>query len=297
MSDLAGTPVGTVEALWRYPVKSMRGEAVTSSWADERGLLGDRAWAVVDSVTGKVGSAKHPKLWSRLFECQAQFVQDPEPGQPLPPVRIELPGGIVFMSDDPQASSLLSEFLGRPVHLASQAQPQATYDDYWPDIENLSPEGHRDTMTQEAVSRFAPAGTFFDMSAFHVVTDTSLQALRDAAPGSQIDATRFRPNITVRSPVADGTASFVENDWPGRTLRVGPALAMRMLMPTMRCIMVTMAQPHLPSDPQILKALVKANRVDIPEAGKFPCIGVYGSLSRKLSAGGVVKVGDACLLG
>lgn len=48
----------------RYPVKSMLGEAITTAGITERGIAGDRVWAVVDEVSGLVASAKHPRTWS-----------------------------------------------------------------------------------------------------------------------------------------------------------------------------------------------------------------------------------------
>ena len=52
--------VGSVVSMWRYPVKSMQGEQVHEAAMTERGVLGDRAYALVDRSTGKVASAKHP---------------------------------------------------------------------------------------------------------------------------------------------------------------------------------------------------------------------------------------------
>ena len=46
--------LGTVVALWRYPVKSMLGEELNAAEVTQRGLLGDRAFALVDPATGKV---------------------------------------------------------------------------------------------------------------------------------------------------------------------------------------------------------------------------------------------------
>src|SRR5207249_4216854 len=80
--------LGTVVALWRYPVKSMLGEELNAAEVTERGLLGDRAFALVDPATGKVVSAKHPRKWGRLFDCRAAFVAPPRLGAPLPPVRV-----------------------------------------------------------------------------------------------------------------------------------------------------------------------------------------------------------------
>jgi uncharacterized protein YcbX len=56
------TSSGTVVSIWRYPVKSMLGEELNSSFVTERGLVGDRAYAIVDEVTGKVASAKNPGI-------------------------------------------------------------------------------------------------------------------------------------------------------------------------------------------------------------------------------------------
>jgi uncharacterized protein YcbX len=57
------TATGTVVSIWRYPVKSMLGEELNSSYVTERGLIGDRMYAVIDQKTGKVASAKNPRKW------------------------------------------------------------------------------------------------------------------------------------------------------------------------------------------------------------------------------------------
>ncbi len=71
MTTVPSQLVGTIATLWRYPVKSMRGEELNSAEITTRGLRGDRAYAVIDAETGKVASAKHPKKWGRLFDCRA----------------------------------------------------------------------------------------------------------------------------------------------------------------------------------------------------------------------------------
>lgn len=285
--------LGHITALHRFPVKSMQGEALEESWANERGLLGDRAWAVVDTATGKIASAKQPRLWRRLLECQARFIESPRSGQALPSVQITTPDGAEYLCDDPAASKALSELLGRQVLLSPTAQPAASYEDYWPDIEHLSPEGFRDQVTELPVALMAPEGTFFDFSSFHVITTQALAALQAAAPGSRIERPRFRPNIELRW--GDAPAGFIENEWRGKTLRMND-LALKVLIPSMRCVMTTLAQGDLPDDNMVLRAVVQANRVDIPNLGKYPCIGVYASLARKLSSGGLIRVGDSCRL-
>ena len=70
-SPAVSTEAGSVVALWRYPVKSMIGEELNSSEITDRGLLGDRQFAVVDRVTGKVGGAKNPRRWGNFLDYRA----------------------------------------------------------------------------------------------------------------------------------------------------------------------------------------------------------------------------------
>jgi uncharacterized protein YcbX len=286
--------VGRVSKIQRFPVKSMLGEELDDVWADARGLRGDRAYAVVDVETGRVASAKHPRRWAGLLACRARFVEPPTAGGPMPAVRIDLPDGSSVTSDDERVHDVLSALLGRQVRLASSAAPESTYDDYWPDLEGVSPDGHRDAFTRERIAPMAPKGTFFDMSAFHLVSSASLRALARALPASAITVARFRPNFVIDAgPVEPG---FVENTWVKRVMHVGETLAMKMLIPTMRCVMTTLAQQTLPDDPEVLRGLVRENLALVPDGKRYPCLGIYGSLARNLSSGGRVQLGDLCQL-
>jgi uncharacterized protein YcbX len=69
----------SVVGLWRYPVKSMMGEELNAAEVTERGLVGDRAFAVIDPATGKVAGAKHPRKWGNFFDFRAAYVE-PEEG-------------------------------------------------------------------------------------------------------------------------------------------------------------------------------------------------------------------------
>ena len=75
MSDAAQTVVGSVVAPWRYPIKSMMGEELNAAQITQRGLLGDRGYGLVDSVDGKVASAKNPRKWPRLFDFRAALAE------------------------------------------------------------------------------------------------------------------------------------------------------------------------------------------------------------------------------
>jgi uncharacterized protein YcbX len=75
MSHTTQTEVGSVVSLWQYPVKSMMGEELNATVVTDRGLLGDRAYALVDHSDGKVATAKNPRKWPRLFDFRATFIE------------------------------------------------------------------------------------------------------------------------------------------------------------------------------------------------------------------------------
>ncbi len=273
--------VGTVTALWRFPVKSMLGEQLDSVGMTEGGIAGDRAYALVDKQTGKVVSAKHPKLWPDLLSCRAAFVEPPSPGEEPPPARIDLPDGTSVSSDAADADAVLSRFFGRDVELARSAPEDFTIDQYHPDHEDLDPEGHRDEVAQaklgaafynqRGIPSAVPEGSFFDLFPLSVMTTSTLDQLNELEPGSRFDARRFRMNVIVDTP----EPGFVENSWLGRTLTIGGQVQLSIVLPDPRCVMTNLAQEELPRDPQILKTLAQHNRLDVAGGGLYPCAGVY----------------------
>jgi hypothetical protein len=100
--------VGTVAALWRFPVKSMLGEKLDATEVSGSGLAGDHAYALIDATTGKVVSAKNPRLWPNMLGCRARFLEPPRTGEDPPPVRITLPDGTSVTSDASDTDSVLS---------------------------------------------------------------------------------------------------------------------------------------------------------------------------------------------
>src|SRR6266851_7224732 len=63
--------LGSIDSLWRYPVKSMMGEELNAAEVTKGGLLGDRAYALIDTSDGKVATAKNPRKWPQLFDFRA----------------------------------------------------------------------------------------------------------------------------------------------------------------------------------------------------------------------------------
>jgi len=99
---------GSVVGLWRYPVKSMMGEELNAAEVTDRGLVGDRQFAVVDASTGKVAGAKNPRKWGNFFDFRAAYVEPPQRGLKLPAVRLTLPDGTVVTSEQPELAQVLS---------------------------------------------------------------------------------------------------------------------------------------------------------------------------------------------
>jgi uncharacterized protein YcbX len=153
------TSVGTVEALWRYPVKSMLGERLTQAPVDARGVLGDRLYAVRDT-DGKLGSGKNTRRFRRmdgLLDFAARYEDD------LIPL-ITLPDGKPIRADDEHVHWAIGNSLGKPgVTLAK---------------EDVIPH--------------------FDEEPIHLVTSASLRWLADLVPEAEIDARRLRPNLVLK---------------------------------------------------------------------------------------------------
>jgi uncharacterized protein YcbX len=278
MSQSAHVPLGSVVSLWRYPVKSMMGEELNAAEITERGLLGDRAYALVDRSDGKVASAKNPRKWPQLFDFRAGFIDPPRPGAKLPPIRITLPDGTVVTSEQSDLHQILSRALNREVTLdateggPNPRTPQA--EEYWPDIEGLD---YRDTVTDFNL----PEGTFFDCAVVHLLTTATVDRLRELYPPGRFEVRRFRPNVVVA--MADTVKDFVENAWIGRTLAIGNAVRLSVTGPCPRCVMTTLPQGDLAKDPGILRTAAQHNHANV---------GLYASVSR----GGAVRRGDAIRL-
>src|SRR5947199_2782247 len=111
MSNAVQGGLGSVVSLWRYPVKSMMGEELNAAEVTERGLLGDRAYALVDGSDGKVASAKNPRKWPSLFAFRASFTEPPGGGVNLPRVRVTLPDGSTAASQQSDLNQILSTAL------------------------------------------------------------------------------------------------------------------------------------------------------------------------------------------
>ena len=199
-----------VVSLWRYPVKSMQGEALEVASIGELGILGDRQWALVDLGTGLALTARRvPEL---LF-ASARFVDDPS----SPAVEITLPDGTVTTDD-----TALSSWLDRDVELRRAGAGVTGRYEIAADFED------------EAGSRWfewdGPDGTFHDSGR------TRVSVLGTGSIGAW-DRRRFRGNVLVETVGVGAEEALLDH-----RVTLGSAV-LDVVKPIDRCVMTTRSQP------------------------------------------------------
>lgn len=266
-----------VKELYRYPVKSMLGERLEALVVGAHGAIGDRAWALRETATDFIVSAKK---FARMFELSARYEGDPAADVETP-VKIALPDGRTIDPAAADAGKELSAFLGREVTVERARPKQHTRAGIDPDtifadvrIEQVMPGLTRATMPP---SFSLLNGGFFDSAEIHLLASGTLAHLAALiGPDARLDARRFRPNIFVDT--GDAAEGFVEDGWLGGTIEIG-GVKIVSAHPALRCVMTTHRQSDLPRDLRVLRTIAEAHRATL---GLFASIG----------APGTVKVGD-----
>lgn len=279
--------VGKVKEIWRYPVKGMAGEPLEAGKVGDKGLEGDRTWALQDSARKEIQSCKfRPELLLCAARARGTGVQ----------VEVTFPDGAVLGSDDPAIHARLSKLTGHQSTLQA-LRPETDRDFYrryriddhtW--LEELKATFTREpgeplpdfSKAPPSLAEFVSApGSFFLVTPIHFLTTATLAWLKRKNPAADWDRRRFRPNFVIETePGAEG---LVEQGWVGKAVTIGGA-RMDCAAATPRCGAVTRAQPAFPADKTVLRTVVK-------EADQN--VGVYGLVA----GAGTVRVGDPVYVG
>jgi uncharacterized protein YcbX len=284
----------TIVSLHRFPVKSMQGEHLDEIQIAAGGVVGDRAFAIIDRSDGRIATAKHPRKWGVLLELCARYNDTPSDAPRLGQIDVDFPDGARYRGDSPALRDALTRFTGRDVELLSGDVPDAHGEMVWPDVKGYAPQQVIDAVATEVTEdgdRLGdwPMGSrrskFVDATDVHLLTTSTLRALATHDPEVTFDERRFRPNVLLEV-AEDG---FVENDWPGATLTFSGGAALLVDNLTVRCVMTTLAQPGLGKDRRVLQTLARVNRVEVPQyGGAWACAGVAATVV----TGGPLRLAD-----
>jgi class 3 adenylate cyclase/uncharacterized protein YcbX len=272
-----GAVLGSVDTIWRYPVKSMAGEEIPVAKMTARGMLGDRVYALVDKASNRTATVRS---WAApLLNYRVQFVTEPDVGAPVPDVRITLPGGLELTTSDPDIHHRLSAAFDRNLTMMATApaglmveHPDEHYHGAIPDLKELP------------IAMGAAPGEFFDYGCVHLLATSTIDHLQSLYPQGRFDVRRFRPNFVVRTQAEP----FIENSWIGHTIAVGDEVVLRITIPCPRCVSMILPQFDLPHDPGILRTIAQHNMQDLGDFGMLPCAGVYADVVRP----GRIRRGD-----
>ena len=261
----------TITDIFRYPVKSMKGHALSSAIMTKRGIPGDRAWALKDEERGGI---KGGKRFPQLLSMTPVFASEPNKQNISPTVSITLQDGQVVSSTDPDINATLSKAVGSPVslwpilpedqlehYLRPPMDENVDVEAYYREIFARNPDEPLPDISlfpEEVLKYESPPGSYFDAFPILIMSRASLIHLNEvaAAAGGQsnFDVRRFRPNILLDID-ANG---FPENQWMGRRAKIGSAV-IKFEMPCPRCVITTHGFEDLPKDPKIMRHLVKEN--------------------------------------
>ena len=252
--------VGTVESLWRYPVKSMGGEEMPEAFMGFPGFYGDRCYAFKNSAARKgfpylnanvqqqmllyrpkfryaERAAKPPNLTEAMSIAPGVTPANAEPNDLI--LDVVTPSGAVVAVEDPALIEMLGEGLRGENHLTLVRSDRALTD-------------------------------------CRPVSLISLQTVRqvEAELGIPVDKRRFRANVYLDLASDYG---FAEDELVGRRLRIGPSAVVMVLERDPRCKMISLDPDTGEHNPEVLRKVAQAHATF---AGVYCAVLVEGILTK-----------------
>jgi MOSC domain-containing protein len=250
--------VGKIDSLWRYPVKSMRGEELDEAFAGYSGIYGDRLFAFRSAANHKGFPYLTAREQRRLLQYRPRFRYPEKAARPINLIEaesknanplsadlaelvvdVETPDGETLAIDDPVLIETLRVDID-PKHQVTLMQ------------------------SQRAMTDCRPVSIFSLQSAQQLAEET----------GTPVDKRRFRANVYVNLASSKG---FAENELVGRSLRIGPKVVITILERDARCVVITLDPDTGEQAPAILKKVAQAHD---GMAGVYGAVLVEGMLHK-----------------
>jgi uncharacterized protein len=253
--------IGKVESLWRYPVKSMRGEELDEIFAGYPGVYGDRVFAFTSSLSPKGFPFFTGRDQRQMIRYHARFRNPEKAARPINLAEAESSGANPISAN---ASELMIE-VETPDGKTIAIDDPTLIDNLRANVD----ENHQLTLrrSDKAITDCRPLSIFAVQSAKKLGEET----------GVTVDKRRFRANVYVDLTNADG---FAEDQFVGKTLRIGSKVVVSVLERDPRCMMITLDPDTAEKTPAILKQVAQAHE---------GMAGVYGAVLME----GMIRKGDS----
>ncbi|PYL94902.1 MAG: MOSC domain-containing protein [Verrucomicrobia bacterium] len=253
--------IGKVESLWRYPVKSMRGEELDEMFAGYAGVYGDRVFAFTSSLSPKGFPFFTGRDQRQMIRYRARFRNPEKAARPINLAEAESSGANPISAN---ASELMIE-VETPDGKTIAIDDPALIDNLRANIDGK--HELKLLRSDKAITDCRPLSIFALQSAKKLGEET----------GTNVDKRRFRANVYVDLTNAAG---FAEDQFVGKTLRIGSKVVVSVLERDPRCMMITLDPDTAEKTPAILKQVAQAHE---------GMAGVYGAVLME----GMIRKGDS----
>lgn len=237
--------IGKVDSVWRYPVKSMRGEELDQAFMGFSGVYGDRLFAFASSASPKGFPYLTGREQQQMIRYRPRFRDPEKAAQPLNlteanalspgltalhanaadlVVDVETPSGETISIDDPALIRMLSEGIGH-AHILTLLRSDIAMTDCRP------------------------------VSLFSIQTARQLEQ----ELGVAVDQRRFRANLYLDFDSATDFGGFGEDALVGRSVRIGSEAVIHILKRDSRCKMITLDPDTGVSNPDFLRKVAQAH--------------------------------------
>jgi uncharacterized protein len=250
--------IGKVDSVWRYPVKSMRGEELDEAFAGFSGIYGDRLFAFRSSASPKGFPYLTAREQQKLLQHRPHFRNPDKAARPVNLAEAEAMG----------ANPVSADLADLMVDVKTPGGETLAIDDtaLIGTLRNGIDQKHQLTLmrSERALTDCRPVSIFSLQSARQLSEET----------GTPVDKRRFRANIYVDLTSAKG---FAENEFVGRSVRIGPKVVVRILERDARCMMITLDPDTGEKTPALLKKVAQAHD---GMAGVYGAVLVEGTLRK-----------------